>query len=102
MRKAIVLISFTLLLFFNTFSFSFNLPDNTAKKNVFPAYSFYLKGLLSDRYGDSDRALKEYIKAEKYDQESTSLRLRIAVQYIKLNDFLDDFLFGNTSYTQIF
>jgi tetratricopeptide (TPR) repeat protein len=68
--------------------FSVNLSDvQTVKKSIGPAYSSYLKGLLSDRYGDSQRALKEYIKAGKFDGDSASLKLRIAVQYIKLNDF---------------
>ncbi|MBN2120737.1 MAG: tetratricopeptide repeat protein [Candidatus Omnitrophica bacterium] len=66
---------------------AFNVSDNPAiKKDISPAYSSYLKGLLSDRYGDSQRALDEYIRARKFDQQSSSLKLRIAVQYIKLDD----------------
>ena len=64
---------------------SFNSNDNITRK-ISPAYSSYLKGLLSDRYGDSKRALKEYIKARKIDEESMSLKLRLAVQHIKLNN----------------
>jgi tetratricopeptide (TPR) repeat protein len=68
--------------------FGLNLGDSSiVRKNISPAYSSYLKGLLSDRYGDSQRALKEYIRAEKFDADSASLKLRIAVQYIKLNNF---------------
>ena len=66
-------------------AFSSDLKDNIARK-ISPAYSSYLKGLLSDRYGDSKRALKEYIRARKIDKESTSLKLRLAVQYIKLDN----------------
>lgn len=60
--------------------------DSIVKKEISPAYSSYLKGLLSDRYGDSKRALDEYIKAKKFDKESVSLKLRIAVQHIKLDN----------------
>jgi len=60
--------------------------DSIVKKEISPAYSSYLKGLLSDRYGDSKRALDEYIEARKFDEESVSLKLRIAVQHIKLDN----------------
>ena len=68
--------------------FGVDLSDvQSVTKIIGPAYSSYLKGLLSDRYGDTQRALKEYIKAGKLDSDSNSLKLRIAVQHIKLNDF---------------
>lgn len=84
MRKAILL----LLFFFCIQKILFPV-DNAIKKDVNPAYASYLKGLLSERYGQPERALKEYIKAKKFDEESTSLNLRVAVQYIKM-DNLDE------------
>ncbi|HEC69463.1 MAG TPA: tetratricopeptide repeat protein [Candidatus Omnitrophica bacterium] len=63
----------------------FKIGDKPPSKNINPAYSSYLKGLLSECYGDSQRALEEYLKAGKFDEESVSLQIRIAVQYIKLN-----------------
>jgi tetratricopeptide (TPR) repeat protein len=80
---------FLFLLFFFSgvgLASSLDSADRIIKKEISPAYSSYLKGLLSDRYGDSKRALDEYIKAKKFDQESSSLKLRIAVQYIKLEN----------------
>ncbi len=64
----------------------FKTEEGFPKKDINPTYSSYLKGLLSDRYGDYQRALEEYLKAERFDKDSTSLKLRVAVQYIKLNN----------------
>jgi tetratricopeptide (TPR) repeat protein len=84
--KALLLLFFLFLGLHSVFSV--NLSEiQSVKKSIGPAYSSYLKGLVSDRYGDSQRALKEYIRAGRFDSDSASLRLRIAVQYIKLNDF---------------
>jgi tetratricopeptide (TPR) repeat protein len=70
-------------------SVSFPVPARTQKRSergARPAYAEYLKGLLSERYGDSSCALQEYIKARRTDGGSTSLKLKLAIQYIKLNE----------------
>lgn len=64
----------------------FQIKESPSGKKINSSYGSYLKGLLSDRYGDYQKALEEYLKADKLDEGSLSLKLRVAVQYIKLNE----------------
>lgn len=73
---------------FLLFSFFFlaGFSDLSSKEynKIGKAYSSYLKGLLSERYGDNVHSLREYLKIRQFDKESTSVKLKIATQYIKL------------------
>ncbi len=61
--------------------------DEVVKEDPPPLYSSYLKGFLLEKYGDFKGALKEYQQAARIDKDSTSIQLRIAAQYIKMEDF---------------
>lgn len=50
------------------------------------AYKSYLSGLLAERYGDSEEALAYYSEAKTLDVRSETLRLKLAVEYIKRGD----------------
>lgn len=84
MRKSVLLFLLFIIVYQGS-CFSLNPLEQLVKKEIGPAYSSYLKGLLSERYGDHTRALEEYIKAKKFDTDSASVKLRIAVGYVKLD-----------------
>ena len=46
-------------------------------------YASYLRGLMAQRYNESDKALEELSKASRQDRESGVLRLKVAVEHIK-------------------
>ena len=51
------------------------------------AYAFYLKGLMDDYYSTATDALTDYSRAKKLDDNSISVRLRMAAEYIKMNKY---------------
>jgi len=57
------------------------------KKDINPAYSFYLKGLSLEHFEDYNAALEEYQKALSFDSKSGYLQLKIAIQYIKIKKY---------------
>ncbi len=56
---------------------------DTVKKSS--AYQHFLKGVFSDRIGDFDSAIEEYKKAADFDQDSSNIHFRLALDYIKLD-----------------
>lgn len=85
MRRKIILSLFLLI-----FVLSFSAGSSTlqvSSSSLSRIYSSYLKGILAEKYQDFDKALNEYLQAEKLDEGSFPIRLRLAVQYMKLEEF---------------
>ncbi len=57
------------------------------KKDINPAYSFYLEGLFLEHSGNYNAALEEYQKALSFDSKSGYLQIKIAIQYIKIKKY---------------
>jgi len=53
------------------------------------AYGHYMKGVLSDRFGDTLQAIDAYKKALKFDPNSILINFHLAVDYIKLEKLED-------------
>ena len=49
-------------------------------------YAHYLTGALLDNANQSEAALKEFEQARQFDPDSDAINLRIAIDYIKLNE----------------
>jgi len=57
--------------------------DNKASS----ALSHYIMGVMYEDLGDIDKAIEEYTKAAKADNDTSSIHLNLASSYIKKSDF---------------
>lgn len=64
-------------------------PGRLKVKKISASYSQYIKGLLSDRLGEPQEAVKFYREAQDFEQHVPSLHLQLGEDYIRLGKFHD-------------
>ena len=68
-------------------SFSYLFAEASGVSAKTDSYSSYVQGLFLDGVGDFEQAKKAYQKAVKLDANSWSIHYRLALDYIRTNDY---------------